>query len=498
MDNVFMGLKRIFLTAVVCIMVGCHSVDVPLLPNASEDRSRWGVNIQRTMDLLASSTPDNRNSVKILFYGQSIIGGQWHAFFERGVGERFPYADLTVENRAIGGYSSKYLVKTVEHDVLMSHPDLVVFHVYGDHIRYEEIIHTIRRRTAAEVMIMTDHWKRKDWQEGQLELNSWDSFFDRFLPLVAKKYACEIVDVRWPWKMVLEKNNWKPDELLRDKAHLNDKGNRLMAQLALRQMLYRPELESTCCKELVYTLSVATERTPGDLQWDGNKLEFEFAGSRVDLLRKHAGGASCTITIDGHPPSSDSDLTRHTRTTSIAKPYEWPEIMKIGFEKIPELQIWTLTIESIDDVGLKAISFQLKGDKTGFDGRGTNTEDFTSNSGQVTIKAGDWALKRKEEAFNSGVIQPGMKIRWETVRLGDDIYFPSGILERDRIVSQTLVNGLRNTTHTIKLVADGVPPPITGVRIYRPLLADETFKEIGVTPESEFNIEEISAPTPLD
>ena len=493
-----MNLKRIFLTVAACMMAGCIVVDGTLLTDTSVNTSRWGENIQRTMSLLATSTPEKRNTVKILFYGQSIIGGQWHAFIERALRERFPHADLTVENRALGGYSSQYLVRTVENDVLMSHPDLVVFHVYGDHIRYEEIIHIIRQRTAAEVMIMTDHWRRKDWKEGRLKLDSWAGFYDRFLPLVAKKYACELVDVRWPWKTVLEKNNWKPDELLRDNAHLNDKGNRLMAQLMLRQMLYRPELKTSCCKGLVNTLSVETETTPGDLQWNGNTLEFEFEGSRIDLLREHAGGASCKVTIDGQAPSSISELTRHTRTTSIVEPYEWPEIIKIGFQKIPEPQTWTLTIDSVDDAGQKAISFQLEGSIAGFDGRGSNLRDFVSGSGQVTINANDWALKRKGNAFKSGLIRPGMKIRWKSVRLGEDLYFPSGLLERDRVVSHTLVGGLRNTKHTIKLIADGTPPPITGVRIYRPLLAEGPFKEIGVTPESNFTLKEISAPTPLD
>jgi hypothetical protein len=347
-------------------------------------------------------------------------------------------------------------------------------------------------------MIMSDHWQSDEWEDGELKLSSWDSFYDRFLPMVAKKYACELVDVRWPWKLVLETNNWEPRKLLIDNSHLNDEGKRLMAELALRQMLFRPNLTNSCCRELVYDLSVETGETPGDLQWYGNTLEVEFEGSRIDVLREHAGGASCEVTIDGQLPSSFPDLTHHTRTTSIAEPFEWPEIMKIGFEKIPEPQTWTLTIDSVDDVAQKAISFQIMGSRTGFDGRGSNTEDFVSDSKQVAIKADDWALKRKKTAFENGVIQPGMNIRWKTVRLGDDIYFPSGQLERDRVVSQTLVNGLQNTKHTIKLVADGIPPPIIGIRIFRPLLGDGPFKAMGLTPESELNLDEISAPTPLE
>lgn len=488
--------KQIVLTVAACVLTGCLTTSEPLLIDTPHDTSKWGKNIQRTMELLETSTPEKRNKVKILFYGQSIIGGQWHVYVERALRKRFPYADLEVENLALGGYPSQLLVKTVETDVLMSRPDLVVFHVYGDHIRYEEIIHTIRQRTAAEIMIMTDHWMRRDWNDGQLHLSSWDGFFDRYLPLVAKKYACELVDVRWPWKTVLDKNNWMPDELLSDGSHLNDKGKRLMAQLALRQMLYRPELKNSCCKGLVKTLSIETSEIPGDIKWIGNSLEFEFDGSRVDLLSQHAGGASCTVTVDGQPVSSIPTLTYHTRTTSIARPYEWPEIQKIGFQKITEPQTWTLTIVSVDDVDQRAISFELEGSKTGPDGRGTNIEDFVSDSGKVTINADDWSLKRKGKAFSDGVIRPGMKIRWKTLRLGEDLYFPVGQLENDRVVSQVLVNGLRNTTHTIRLVADGIPPPITGIRIYRPILVDAPFEDMGVNPESDFNLNHVYEPTP--
>lgn len=472
--------------------------ETPQLPDASGDTSRWGEHIQRTMGLLATSTPENRKAVKILFYGQSIIGNQWHTLVEQELRERYPYADLTVENLALGGYSAQYLVKTVELDVLQSQPDLVVFHVYGDHIQYEQIIHIIRQRAAAEVMIMTDHWKRSDWKDGKLTTHSYDGFFDRFLPLIAKKYACELVNVRGPWKTLLEQNGWKPDELLRDNVHLNDKGRAVMAQLALRQMLYRPELETPYSKGLVKTLSVATKDAPGDLSWIGNTLEFEFEGSRIDLLRQHAGGASCTVLIDGKAPSSIPELTVHSRTTSMAPPHEWPDGMKIGFNAIPPPQIWTLTIDSVDDAQKRAVSFHLEGSVTGPDGQGSNMMDFVSTSGQVTIGADDWGLKRKGPSFRDGMIRPGMKTRWQTIRLGDDLYFPTGQLERDRVVAHTLAAGLRNTTHTLKLISDGVPPPITAIRIYRPMLPDGPFRETGIKPKTVLNLEDISAPTPLD
>lgn len=494
-----MKVRKILTGSVFALLsIQCAFAEYPALQEYPGDTSQWGAQIQRTMGLLASSTPEHRNAVRILFYGQSIIGTQWHVWVERALRKRYPNADLIVENRALGGYSSQYLIKTIELDVLQSQPDLVVFHVYGDHILYEQIIHTIRQRTAAEVMILTDHWKKSNQKpDGSLSFGAWEAFYDKFLSMVAKKYACELVDVRWPWKAYLEKNNYKAEELLRDNVHLNDQGRWLMAQLALRQMLFRPELETDYSKGLCQTIPVAAKDEPGELEWKGNTLEFEFDGSRVDVLREHAGGAACTVFIDGKKPSEIPELTRHSRTTSIAEPYEWPEIMRIGFEKTPKPQVWTLTIDKIDDPGNKAISFSLEGSLTGFDGKGSNMEDFISNSGQVTINADDWAITRKGNAFKTGVIQPGMKIRWQTLRLGEDLYFPSGLLESDRLVSHTLAAGLPNTRHTVKFASDGIPPPVTQIRVYRPMLGEGAFKELGVTPDGQLNLNEISAPTPL-
>ena len=68
------------------------------------DSSGWGRQIQRTMRLLATSTPEQRHSVRILFYGQSITEQQWTKRVEDDLRRRFPHANLIVENRALGGF----------------------------------------------------------------------------------------------------------------------------------------------------------------------------------------------------------------------------------------------------------------------------------------------------------------------------------------------------------------------------------------------------------
>jgi hypothetical protein len=111
---------------------------------ATPDTANTGRYIQRTMHLLASSTPEKKNTVKILVYGQSISVQEWWLEVKRDIMERFPNANIIMENKAIGGFSSSLLVKTVEMDVSSFYPDLVLFHVYGDQQNYEAILKTIR------------------------------------------------------------------------------------------------------------------------------------------------------------------------------------------------------------------------------------------------------------------------------------------------------------------------------------------------------------------
>jgi hypothetical protein len=107
--------------------------------------------------LLATSTPQRRNHVRILFYGQSITVQAWTKQVEADLRARFPHADLEVANKAIGGFASQLLKRPAEHDLYPFYPDLLVFHVYGSHEDYDAIIKATRSRTTAEVLMQKDH-----------------------------------------------------------------------------------------------------------------------------------------------------------------------------------------------------------------------------------------------------------------------------------------------------------------------------------------------------
>jgi hypothetical protein len=244
----------------------CQQYPTPAVPDTS-NRGRY---IQRTMHLLATSTPEKRNTVKILVYGQSISEQEWWLEVKRDIIQRFPNANIIMENKAIGGFSTSLLVKTVEMDVSSFYPDLVLFHVYGDQKNYEAIIETMRRRTAAEIVLQTDHYNKKD--EGA------DKIASERLPAIAEKYKCEVIDVRRAWKKYLDDNGYEPSKLLKDEVHLNEHGNFVMAEIIKPYLQYKPNYKHDEF-QLMTIYKVGT-----DVLAKGKTLGLPFTGNRVDVI----------------------------------------------------------------------------------------------------------------------------------------------------------------------------------------------------------------------
>ena len=67
--KLFLALFFLFVSAVACLEAADST---PYPPTKFPDASGFGKNIQRTMRLLATSTAEKQNTVRILFYGQSI------------------------------------------------------------------------------------------------------------------------------------------------------------------------------------------------------------------------------------------------------------------------------------------------------------------------------------------------------------------------------------------------------------------------------------------
>ncbi|MFP4068849.1 MAG: hypothetical protein ACLFVC_01585 [Opitutales bacterium] len=470
------------------------SAEYPPVPNYPGDTSGWGTHIQRTMGLLENSTAEAPNTVRILFYGQSIMGGQWHEIVEKWLRERYPHARLEIENRALGGFSAAYLYRTAHHDLYPFYPDLVVFHVYGDHNRYEEIIHDIRQRTTAEVMILTDHWNADRWKDGELEMNDWDRFYDRVvLPRVAGKYEAELVDVRNPWGQYLRAHGLKPADLLTDNVHLNEHGKWLMAQLTMRQMLHRPELMTERSRDLVRDIPIGDE-----IRFEDGRLRLPFTGNRVSLVSDSAGIGAVEVRIDGRAPSDLPESYFFTRPSGVVPPQSWPPLYRIRNRSPLVEEHWTLELLEVDDEW-EDIRFRVVGSVTGPDGEGRSGETFTSDSGRVVIESEDWVLpnaKKHQERFPGKPLAPGMKIHWWARSHGEDVYVqPSALGQRS--VTPVFQGGF-SEDRELELRADGRIEQIRAIRIHTPPVGPGTFEPMGLRPGDTDKLDEgaVSEPTP--
>lgn len=161
------------------------------------DQPELGHQIQRTMKLLATSTAEQRHTVKILFYGQSITAQEWSGLLITDLKRRYPNADIVWENRAIGGTTAEYLVNHAETDLYPFSPDLVAFAVYGgEKGELERIFQGIRERTTAEIITKTDHLAWPGNTAGDKMHRKADDTHSALIAQLAKKYDCELVDIR--------------------------------------------------------------------------------------------------------------------------------------------------------------------------------------------------------------------------------------------------------------------------------------------------------------
>src|SRR5665811_1471282 len=96
--------------------------------------------IARTLEIIRTSTPANRKVLKVLFFGQSIIFSGWDKEVLAHWHEKYPNTVFVEQNRALGGFPSTDLERATEQNIAAFYPDLIVFHVYGNHHAYERII----------------------------------------------------------------------------------------------------------------------------------------------------------------------------------------------------------------------------------------------------------------------------------------------------------------------------------------------------------------------
>lgn len=447
---------------------------------ASPSEAPCGAKIQRTMTLLATSTPQRRNHVRILFYGQSVTAGVWWNDVVQTLRKTYPNAELEIENRAIGGFGAPSLIHTAESDLYPFYPDLMIFHVYGGDRtgELEQIIARTRQRTTSEIVIRTPHyrWPKDLARDGSPDTKAARGLSDEDdrqtvkIREIAAKYGCELADIRQQWQSHMRENHLFPKDLLGDSVHLNKAGNQLMASLVIRRLQYDPggRFQNTW-KDLVRDLPV---EDPAVKREADGAVELTFEGNRVDVLAGPLTGGSlgtARVLIDGKAPSTCPELYYATRPSKSPGVW-WPAISRIDAEKPRIVEKWTLRVVESDAEG-KRIKFEVIGSKTGADGTGLSTERFVSRSGRVVIEPARWNVHGALR-YRKASMPKGFEVTWEVCPLSTDVYTPPQATDPAREYSTTLAQGLRNGRHTLRIIPNGDGKvPIRALRVYRPPLA---------------------------
>ena len=332
-------------------------IDKPA-PAPAANPDSLGARLIRTATLLATSTPKRRHPVKVLIYGQSITGSvvfteQVTAYLK----EHFPYADISIVNRSIGGFAASQIVRTAPHDLYYTTADLVIFHVYGGEKTGEldTLFSNLRRTSKAEVLLLNHHLNGDQQKPNEVSR--------QFLRRIADTYQCELVDVSTEWMQYLTDHHLQPKDLLRDNVHPNRHGNWLLARLVGRHIRYDPALSK----------------------------KYSSAGRTILMMT-----GPYIITRPSPGPGT-----------------WWPAVRRVSHTATLVPEDWTLEITGIN-ADSSVYTFKIYGSVTGHDGSGSSDQPFTSRSGRVVIDPSDIIFTNIKKVFK--VPTPvGFTVHWKVV-----------------------------------------------------------------------------------
>jgi hypothetical protein len=442
------------------IMTIGYPVPPPWQPNPEQRE-----HLCRSLTLLSTSTPADRKTVRVLFYGQSITQQAWWKEVERYLRATYTNANLIVENRAIGGHASQLLVKTAEADLYPFQPDLLIFHVYGSHLEYENIIRRVRERTCADILLQTDHLTSdasltEEADPAKLSPAQWDPWMNHvFLPTTASKYSACRADIHELWKAYLKAHQLKAADLLRDGVHLNAHGEWLMAEL-LKAYLgpLRPKAGYDPFNEpRVRTVLLAPSASQ-------ESFRLEFTGSRADLIFKPNAKAGLSVLVDGNQPSAIPELYCFTRVSAFPMS-DWPVLLRVSAASPLVAEDWALKIDQASPDG-KLCHFTLRGSVTGEDGEGSSTNRFVSKSGRIVIEPDDWNLAYSVAVFKRPLPE-NHTATWRAILRGTDTAIPPAA-SRGTEACVTLAQGLPPGRHVLELRGERVAEQIRAIRFYCP------------------------------
>jgi hypothetical protein len=414
------------------------------------------------------------------------VGSSWTNFqgngypLIRAIRERFPDAPPIVYKKHAGsGTPWDFARGWVQQFVLADSPDLILTYTNGDPAELDKMLTTIRRRSTADVIVPTLHlFKRFTLSEEDVERGvlDWEA-----VRVVCRRHQAELIENRRELADYLRRTGQPHTVLLGDAVHQNDHGrvriwdNITRHVAAPKEFSYdprprerrlridTPESAGGSCGPDQITLSESWSIGNGGARTEqaGATIRVEFTGNRIDLVgRKQPGGGAVSVKVDGMP-ANEAPVFLTTYIRAEPAPGERkvkgpgpgdvaPHAVELGKNVVP--QTWTITM--IDDEG----HYELEGSVTGLDGRGSNVEPFTSNSGQVSIPPELWRFARYKPRDAPAYVanRKGDRFTFEVYRAAVGRVGFAGT--DGELFTRPLVQDLPNGRHTLEITADGDGP----------------------------------------
>lgn len=464
---------------IFCLMLASGLLQVSAAPTLPDPEQA----IARSLSIIRSATAQKPQVLKVLFYGQSISTPKWTDLAIADLRAKYPNVDFDYHNLALGGWSAVILEQAVARDVEEVYPDLIVFHVYGDHRAYERIIRTLRSKTAADIIIQTDHvvrpveplcnagfdlrWTPPAGCKGHFwfKQKNWEEFMSGvWAPTMAARYNLAVEPRRERWNSYLHEHNLQIVDLLADPPHPNAQGWALMANLFtswLEALVDRPPGDdgNTAAQVRSFTPPVPGETT-----------HYEFEGNRAELIAAGPLDGNIHLSIDGKAPRELDGCWQTSRVTRLPNVPDWPALKKVDINpSYHQADAWTLRVRNLDSMQ-ENFEFDLQSARTGAEGSGSAQALFRSHSGNVTIRPSAWNIAYAKKLSGEGVAQE-YSFQWARRFACTD---EPAITLADGSVQQryVLATGLANTRHVIELTVAADSPAIFELRTYRPLLVE--------------------------
>jgi hypothetical protein len=438
--------------------------------------------VARTLEIIRTSTASDPKVLKVLFYGQSITRSGWHELVVDHWHKVYPNTIFVVQNRALGGFPSQALVRTTEQDIAAFSPDLIIFHVYGDHRAYEQIIRLFRSHTAADIIVQTDHGEvlpdppcseglqftlfRKPGCSGFLWYYQrlWtDEMSYHKIPALAKKYGLAAEPQREWWRNYLLRTGTPAQNLLADNVHPNAEGRKLIAEFFNKYFdslvaRWKGEREG----------GVVDTRLTG-AQLVDSQVTVSFIGNRLELISDSPLDRWPVISVDGKSPRDLDGCYQVSRASAIDTVPSWPALRRITLHHDHLTEQWTATLTNFSS-DQKDFDFSIQGSISGFEGTGRGSQSFISKSGRLQMDSEDWMIERAWK--QSRVPMHGsIEVHWSVDYVCDGRPEIINLGVGKKQYRYLICAGVSNGSHTVKFSLSAKElPKAAYFRSYQPVL----------------------------